>query len=714
MKKFNKIVIGIIAIVSLSSYVIHSRIFIDDTQKDKIIISMAMGYLENLHYRNLEIDNDFSKNAFDLYIKRMDYNKRFYLQSDIKALEEYKLKIDDEIKSESLNLYNKANELLELRRSEVEDIYTELLSKPFNFSKKEKYELDHDKRAYAKTKSELKEIWKKDLKYQVLSRLNRKILNQEKLLSNPDTTIEEKTISELEVAAREGVQKNMDNYFIRVHKINESDRISLYVNSILNVYGPHTGYFPPEDKERFDISMSGKLEGIGARLSQPGNEIKVVSIVPGSASALQGELKVDDIITEVAQGDGDFVNVEEMRLDEAIKLIKGPKGTKVRLLVTHKNGMEQVIPIIRDVVIIEETYAKSYILKDNGTKVGYINLPKFYTDFNDPNGRSCSKDIEIELEKLKKEEVKGVVIDLRNNGGGSLRDVVDMVGLFIDKGPVVQVRGRDNELQVLNDKQAGIVYEGPLVVMVNEYSASASEIFAAAIQDYNRGIIIGSSSTFGKGTVQRFYDMDQMLSGQMADYKPLGAIKLTMQKFYRISGGSTQLKGVTPDIILPDLYTYLETGEKDQEYVMPWDKINAAEYALWNSTWNVSEMKYKTENEIKNIAFFNSIDRMAKELEKNKDDSSIDLELKQYQVDQEKLKEQSDNYDSLFVSIKGFDVNGIQGDFDALNGDTTKIKIFNDQIDVLKKDRYVYESYRLVNRMRKQTMVKAGMKYEVK
>jgi carboxyl-terminal processing protease len=714
MKKIYKILLGTVVIISLSSYVIKSNFFVSEEEKDKVIISMAMGYLENLHYQNLAIDDKFSEDAFELYLKRMDYNKRYYLESDVKELEKYKFEIDDEIKAESLEFYLLANELLNKRRVEVEAFYSEILASPFNFSENEKFEMDHDKRKYAKSKNEMYNIWRKDLKYQTLSRLNRKIIKQDKLLANPDTTIEEKTIAELEVDAREGVKKNMDNYFIRVHKINENDRISLYVNSIVNVYGPHTGYFPPEDKERFDISMSGKLEGIGARLSQPGNEIKVVSIVPGSASALQGELKVDDIITEVAQGSDEFVNVEEMRLDEAIKLIKGPKGTKVRLLVIHKSGTEQVIEIIRDVVIIEETYAKSYILNNKGTKVGYINLPKFYTDFSDPNGRSCSKDIDIELKKLMEENVDGVILDLRNNGGGSLRDVVDMVGLFIDKGPVVQVRGRNNELQVLSDKQEGITYNGPLVVMVNEYSASASEIFAAAIQDYNRGIIIGSNSTFGKGTVQRFYDMDQMLSGQMAEYKPLGAIKLTMQKFYRISGGSTQLKGVTPDIILPDLYSYLETGEKEQEFVMPWDKINPVDFTAWNATWNVSEMKYKTDSDIKDNYFFTSIDQMAEDLEKDKDNSTVDLELSKYQAYQKDLTQQSDDYDSLFVAIDGFDVVGIDSDFESLGGDSTKIKIHNNQIKNLEEDRYVYESARLVKHMLKPSVVKAGMQYEVK
>ena len=714
MNKISKLLLGAVVIFSLSSYVIHSKFFIDDEEKDKVILAMAMSYLDNLHYQSLAINNDFSEKAFDLYIKRLDYNKRFLLQSDVKELEQYRNKIDDEIKADSFDIYNLANEMLDTRRDEVEEFYPDILENPFDFSKDEGVEMDHDKREYAKSKNELIKIWKQDLKYQTLSRLNRKIEAQNKLIADPDTTIEEKTITELEVEAREGVKKNMDNFFIRVHKINEGDRISLYVNSIVNVYGPHSGYFPPEDKERFDISISGKLEGIGARLSQPGNEIKVVSIVPGSASALQGDLKVDDIITLVAQGDDEFVSIEEMRLDEAIKLIKGPKGTKVRLTVTHKNGKEQIITIIRDVVILEETYAKSFILDDHGTKVGYIILPKFYTDFDNRNGRTCSKDIEIELEKLKEQKVDGVVLDLRNNGGGSLRDVVDMVGLFIDEGPVVQVRGRENDLKVLSDSRKGTTYDGPLVVMVNEYSASASEIFAAAIQDYGRGMIIGSNSTFGKGTVQRFYDMDQMASGQMAEYKPLGAVKLTMQKFYRITGGSTQLKGVTPDIILPDLYTYLETGEEEQDFVMAWDKINAAEFTAWNATWNTSEMKYKAEKEISETTFFTTIDEMAKELEKSQDDSYIDLELDKYQVFQKELEDQSDQFEALFQPIEGFDVSSIAGDLEKIQDDSVKVRINTDQIENLKEDRYVYESSRVIKRMLKPSVVKAGMKYEVR
>ena len=702
---------GLTLAVFLSSWAVHFEWSKGSDEKDSIILSMSKYYVDNIHYLAKRMDDEFSREAFDLYLKRMDYNKRFYLKSDIRELEKYRDKIDDEINNETLEFFHRANEILDLRRAEVEGFYKELLEQPFDFTGQDNVETDHDKRDYASSKSELKAIWKTDLKYQTLSRLYRKVSQQEKLLANPDTTIEVKSIAEMEIEAREGVRKNMENYFIRVHKINDKDRISLYVNSILNVFDPHTSYFPPEDKENFDISMSGKLEGIGARLSQPGNEIKVVSIVPGSASALQGDLKVDDIITAVAQGDSDFVSVEEMRLDDAIKLIRGPKGTKVRLQVTHKNGVEQIIPIIRDVVIIEETYAKSFILNEGGAKIGYINLPKFYTDFNDRNGRTAWKDVEKELNKLKAQKVEGVILDLRNNGGGSLRDVVDIVGLFIDQGPVVQVRGRNNELKVLEDKRPGIVYDGPLVVMVNEYSASASEILAAAIQDYDRGVVVGSGHTYGKGTVQRFYDLDRMLNDQYAKYKPLGAIKITMQKFYRIDGGSTQLKGVKPDIILPDLYSYIETGEREMDYAMKWDKINPAEYKEWNATWNVSQLNYSVEKRIKTKNFFTTVDEMARDLEKRQDLTLVSLNLEQYSKEQKIYEEQSDKYDDLFVAIEGFEVKSLAEDETAIAGDSVKVKINKDQMKDISEDPYIYESANIIRMMQKKSRFKKNMQY---
>jgi carboxyl-terminal processing protease len=714
MKKVHLFIGSAILLFSLSAFIFDNHQTVDPQEKNQLVLAAAMNFLQKYHYQKPIYDDAFSSKAFDQFIKRLDYNKRFFLQTDIKKLEEYRHEVDNQIEAGTLTFFEVANEILNDRRKEVRAFYGEILDKPFDFTKAESIEMDHDKREYAKSIGDLKKIWEKDLKYQTLSRLHRKIENQEKMLANADTTITPKTLEELEEEAREGVQKNMDNFFIRVDKINDKDRISVYVNSLMSVTGPHSNYYPPEDKENFDISMSGKLEGIGARLSQPGNEIKVVSIVPGSASALQGDLKVDDIITAVAQDEEEFVNVEEMRLDDAIKLIRGPKGTTVRLNVVHKNGVEEIIPIVRDVVIIEETYAKSCILQENNQKVGYIKLPKFYTDFKNRNGRTCSRDVEMELEKLKKQDIDGIILDLRNNGGGSLKDVVDMVGLFIDEGPVVQVRDRQDDLQILSDTRKGVVYDGPLVVLVNEYSASASEILAAAIQDYNRGMIIGSNSTFGKGTVQRFYDMDQSLTSNFSEYKPIGAVKLTMQKFYRINGGSTQLKGVTPDIVLPDLYTYMETGERDEDFVMLWDKINPADYNPITPNWNRSELQYKTKAAIKKNDFFQATDKMAYEFEKEQNDTEIDLSLEGYKTYQKGLKEDSDAYEELFSTIEGFTVEGLPEDLKTIESDSIKTRIAAEFMEDLAQDPYVYQSTKLIHLMLKPTHFQSDVKYEVK
>ena len=357
-------------------------------------------------------------------------------------------------------------------------------------------------------------------------------------------------------------------------KIDESDWLSIYLNSITTIYDPHTAYFPPQDKENFDIAMSGQLEGIGARLTSKGGFIVVAEIVPGSACWRQGQLKVGDKILKVGQGDEEPIDITDMRTDHAVKYIRGKKGTEVRLTVKQVDGSVITIPIIRDIVILEETYTKSAVIDNKG----YINLPKFYADFSGNGGRDCSDDVKNEILKLKEEGVEGIILDLRNNGGGSLQDVVEMAGLFIKEGPIVQVKAKVGKPRVYSDTDESVYYDGPLVVMVNTYSASASEILAAAMQDYGRAVIVGGSpTTFGKGTVQRAFDLDGFVSEAYDEIKPLGALKLTLQKFYRIDGGTTQLKGVTPDIILPDTWSYLNVGEKDQEFPIPWDEIGSPE-----------------------------------------------------------------------------------------------------------------------------------------
>jgi len=700
MSKLTKIFFAVAMLITLSSYVLNVKYESETEQKNQILLSMVINYLENVHYQPENLDDQFSENAFDLYIKRLDYSKRLFLAKDIEELSAYRFEIDNEIQSGSFQLYDKANKIIDERMKMVEGYYLDILSQPFDFDIAESIEEDADKRNFAKDENELKDAWRKNLKYQTLRRLDRKLEDQEKLIANSDTIVEEKSFAVLEEESREGVRKNMSAYFSRVNQVNDKDRITLYVNSIISVFGPHTTYFPPEDKENFDISMSGKLEGIGARLSQYDGEIKVASIVPGSPSSRQGQLKAGDVIIAVAQANEEPVSVEEMRLDDAIKMIRGPKGTEVILTVTKENGKVEQISIIRDIVEIEETYAKSYILEKNGIKTGYIKLPKFYTDFDDPNGRTCSEDVEIELEKLKKENVDGIILDLRDNGGGSLRDVVDMVGLFIDKGPVVQVRGRDGSLEILSDEREGITYEGPLVVMVNEYSASASEILAAAIQDYNRGIIVGSNASFGKGTVQRFYDLDRFLSGEYLKYKPLGAVKITTQKFYRINGGSTQLHGVTPDIIIPDLYTYIETGEKEQEFVMDWDQIMPVEYTVWNSTWELNKIQETNNKSISESPVFSEVEKMAFKVKADREITSVSLKLSDYRKIQKELNDESDHFEKLFSSIEGFGIFSMPSDLELIAGDSIKMKMNQNYIEGLQSDNYVYQAVDIVEEMK--------------
>ena len=568
---------GFAAIFLLSAFVIKT---IDEQKKRKILINSIRETVEGLHYNPLPIDDAFSKKAFSLYLKRLDYNKRYLLQSDSIDLQKFETKIDDEIKSGTFNLYKKASEILIKRIDATQLIYRELLAKPFTLNVQESLETEPEKLTFSKNEKALKEYWRKMLKYQVISRIDEMIDQQEQAQARKDTSVRIKTIDQMEAEARTKLLKSYDDAYHRQSKITDQDQFVMYLNSIINVFDPHSDYMPPDDKKNFDISMSGKLEGIGATLQENNGYIKVVNIVPGSPSWLQGELQVNDIILKVAQGSADPVDIVDMRIDDAVKLIRGKKGTEVRLSIKKVDGTLKTISIIRDVVIIEETYAKSAILTDDADTtfhVGYIYLPKFYVDFNDRNGPSCSRDVKKEIAKIARENPKGIILDLRNNGGGSLMDVVKIGGLFIKEGPIVQVKGRFSSPMILKDEDTATQYSGPLIIMVNEFSASASEIMAAAMQDYKRAVIVGSNS-FGKGTVQRIVEIDDDIRDEFAEGKPYGAIKLTIQKFYRINGGSTQIKGVAPDVQLNNIYSYIEQGEKEQDYAMPWTEISPVPY----------------------------------------------------------------------------------------------------------------------------------------
>lgn len=678
-------------VISLSSFTLYQF------GKNQLLLEMLMSALDQAHYSPLKIDDEFSEKAFTFYLKRLDTNKKFLLKEDVDALAQYKQRIDDEIQNGNLDFYNLSIKLIAQRIKEKENWSKEILLKPLDYSVDEEYQTDGEKTNYATSISELKMEWVKMLKYQVLTRLDESLTNQEKAKEKKDSVFTEKSFDSLEVDARRKTLKANEDWFKRLSKITSKDRYSAYLNTITGLYDPHTEYFAPKDKKKFDQSMSGQFEGIGARLQAKDGILKVSEIIVGSPSFKQGELKAGDEIHKVAQGMNEPVDITNMDMDDAIDLIKGKKGTEVRLTVKKPDATFQVIAIIRDVIEMEETYAKSAILT-NKKKLGYIYLPMFYADFTRNGAHRCSDDIRKEVEKLKKENVEGIILDLRDNGGGSLQEVVEMAGLFIPKGPMVQVKGKMGDPTIMENKYSKVVWEGPLAVLVNHGSASASEILAAAIQDYKRGIIIGTQS-YGKGTVQSFLDLDQYVLPQFDSMRPLGSVKITMQKFYRVNGGATQLKGVMPDVSLPDPYAFLEVGEKDMDYPMPWDEISKATYQEFR-TINHDKLKKASNERVKQSAAFKLIDAEAKELKAKKDDTKYNLKLDKYRAELKEWREQNKKYDGLKQDIKGFNASLMLFDKQRIEADTTKLNREIKWTKNISKDNYIFEASNVLNDMK--------------
>lgn len=678
-------------VISLSSFSVYQF------GKNHLLLEMLMSALDQAHYSPLKINDEFSEKAFTLYLKRLDTNKKFLLKEDVDALSKYKQSIDDEIQNGTLDFYNLSAKLIANRIKEKELWSKEILSKPLDYTVDEEYQTDGDKSTYANSVADLKIEWAKMLKYQVLSRLDDAMTNQEKAKAKKDTVFTEKSFDSLEVDARRKTLKGNEDWFKRLSKISSKDRYSAYLNTITGLYDPHTEYFAPKDKKKFDQSMSGQFEGIGARLQSKEGILKVSDIIVGSPSFKQGELKAGDEIHKVGQGANEPKDITDMDMDDAIELIKGKKGTEVRLTVKKPDASFKVITIIRDVIEIDETYAKSAIL-NNKKKIGYIYLPMFYADFTRNGAHRCSEDIKKEVEKLKKEGVEGIIIDLRDNGGGSLQEVVEMGGLFVPKGPMVQVKGKAGAPNIMENKFSKVVWDGPLAVMINHGSASASEILAAAIQDYKRGIIIGTQS-FGKGTVQSFLDLDQYVLPQFDSLRPLGSVKITMQKFYRVNGGATQLKGVMPDVALPDPYEFLEVGEKDMDYPMPWDEISKATYQEFTNI-NYDKLKKASSERVKQSAAFKLIDMEAKELKAKKDDTKYNLKIDKYRAELKQLREQNKKYDSLKQEIKGFTTDIVFVDKESMKADTVKLNKEIKWTKNIAKDNYIYEASNILNDMK--------------
>lgn len=661
---------------------------------EDILMKAVNASLQGAHYDPAIINDEFSEKAFKLYLKNLDANKRLLSKSDVKQLDKFEKEIDDEIKNGTYNLFNASLKLVNKQTTLTEQFFEDILAQPFDFNINEEVDFDEEI-PYAKNDKELKDRWRKYLKYSVLTKLYTDQLAQEKAEEKSDTVFTPKPFDTLEYNARKSILKTHRDYYSRLKRLERKDRLSMYINSITGVYDPHTNYFPPADKENFDIQMSGQLEGIGAQLQEKDGYIKITNIIPGGPSSLQGDLQANDLILKVKQEGGEAVNIVDWRIDDAVKIIRGKKGTKVTLTVRKPDGAEQDITITRDVVILEETYAKSLLLNDkDNVKTGYIYLPSFYADFRNPRGRFSWKDVKAEVEKLKTAGVKGIILDLRSNGGGSLDDVVKMGGLFIDEGPIVQVKEKGRKPQVLADRYAGAEWDGALVIMINEFSASASEIMAAAMQDYGRAVIVGSSSSHGKGTVQRFLNLNQTIRNK--NIPDLGSIKLTIQKFYRINGDATQLKGVSSDILMPDNYMYIKTGEKEQDYPMAWDQIESASYD--SKSYQVKKSVFETSKaRVQSNETFKLIEENARRWEKQRESRKYPLSITKYALQEEKQKAEGEKFEILNkLEISGFEVSNIPSDLEKIKTEESRMKINKDWIKSINKDPYVYESLQII------------------
>ncbi len=658
MKKNFKVLL-VAVFVAIASCSFTTKKF-DNPEKDKLLIDLITYVLEKGHYSPKDMDDAFSRNIYKNFIDGVDPLKRYFLNSDIEEFKQYETAIDDQIKIKDVTFFKLVYTRLTERIAQIEKIYPRILELPFNYSIDEELNVDYDKITYPNNIKALENRWRKQLKFTTISNYydlieeNGTNLNEKSTEGKSEDFENPKSLSEIEIEARENTKSSMSEYFDFVNDLESKDYFGIFLNTIVEEFDPHTNYFAPSDRDRFELQMSGKLEGIGARLQKKNDYIKIVEVISGGPAWRGEHVEVGDMIMKVRQeSEKEAVSIIGMRLDDAVKLIKGPKGTKVILTIKRVDGSIEEEIIIRDVVEIEETYAKSALIKKEDKNYGLIDLRQFYFDMQNYKERNAASDVKKEIIRLKKEGMEGLIIDLRGNGGGSLRTAVDMAGLFIKEGPIVQVASSGSKKEVLNDNDDEIVWNGPLVILVNELSASASEILAAAMQDYKRAIVVGSKQSYGKGTVQNLLDLNQWLrNNEMGD---MGSLKLTTQKFYRVNGGSTQLEGVKSDVVMADRYSYIDIGEKDYDNPLPYDKIEPANYEVWNGNIDYEKTISRSVERITKSQQLKLIDENAQWIKNRRDVTTVNLNYESYKkdiesrIDETKKFDSIDNYDNKLI-----------------------------------------------------------------
>lgn len=687
------IITALLGILSLGSFFTMPN----NSDKERVILEGVIKFLEAVHYSPQDINDEFSKVVYHDYLTDLDPGKRFFTQEDLTQLSQYELLIDDIVITKDLSFFDKSAELIEAAVNRAEKIYTEVAAADFDFNRDENFFLNAEEKPFASDEAQLKEYWRKSIKYDLLTRYYREIEDNNKLKDED----KKRTEAEILASVKEKSNQTYTDWFKRLHKERRSDRFEIFINSIVNYFDPHTDYFSPKAKEDFDINMGGKLIGIGARLTSKDEYTQVATIIPGGPAHRGKELDADDLILKVKQDGEEPLDVIGMRLDDVVTKIRGEEGTKVTLTIQKPDGSIKDIDIVREEVIIDASFARSLILDMPGyiNNIGYIKLPKFYSSFENEGGNSCADDVATEIIKLKEKNVNGIILDLRNNTGGSLQDVIKMSGLFIEKGPIVQVKPRGRSPYVHKDTDENVLYDGPLIVMVNNISASASEILAAALQDYGRAIIVGSTHTYGKGTVQRFYDLDRAFSGN--DLKPLGALKVTVQKYFRVDGGSTQLKGVESDIVLPDSWHYIETGEKNYDNAMEWTEIEPVEFSQNVVKMNhLDEIKSLSNARVAKSKKFNLVLENAKRLKHNRDLEELPLNLDAYNSLMEERKQEAEKFDKLYdEEVDGMVVTNLDADIEYINEDESRITRNEEWIQEVKRDFYLEETLAIIRDM---------------
>ena len=656
-----------------------------DPNKDRLLMEVVKYVVEKGHYKKISIDDNLSENLYHSFIKQLDNQKRFFLKSDIREFEKYKYLLDDQIKEYDLSFFNLVYQRSKIRIEEAKSYYEELVNNKFNFNLNENIDLDFEKKEYARSKSEIKNRWRKQLKFSTLDIATLK-------LGDTLSVINDRIYNE-SIAI---VKKNTEDYFEFITDLDRDDWYSNYLNAFLTQLDPHTYYFQPEDKERFDVNISGKFTGIGARLTKTEGNIKVVEIIIGGPVWKDKLLDVGDIIIKVAQENEEPVDIVGMKVDDAIKLIKGPEKSIVSLTVKKLDGSIKEVQITRALVELEELYAKSTLIEEDDIRYGYISLPKFYVDFSNYKNRNSAEDVKNEIIKLKNNGIEGLILDLRNNGGGSLQSVVDMTGLFIEKGPIVQVKSIGNRKQVLYDRNSEIVWDGPLVVLINEMSASASEILAAALQDYERAVILGSKKTFGKGTVQNVIDLNKFISNSDFD---LGALKITTDKFYRINGESVQLEGVKSDVIVPDSYMHIFNGEKDEENPLAWDKIDPAMYNPWINEGSLDFISSNAQSRVNDNNYLKLISKRADWIEKQQKNKTIPLKFLTYQNYLDENKNKTKEFESLSKYSNDLNFKLLNSEKDYIMSNKELLSNRNRWHKNLTKDIYISEGVNILKQL---------------